>query len=192
MFKRKWVFIMLTAALLFAMTAGVLYARPYDNDNRGRDRAEGDSDSWCGDGWGARDGSGWGGGLMGMHYMLPGWLDLTDDQYNKLEDIYDSYYDNHEQFMNDMHDAHVALFDLIYADVQDENAIKDAAQKWGDLQAEMIVDMAGLTGETMKILTADQKALLDDWMMNRGSGYGPGMMGDREDDSYGRRGRCGW
>ncbi len=201
--KKNFVFSILLAALIVLFLAGVLYADQYDGNMRGyRDGYGGrgcgfnDSDNdRTGDDWhGRRGGDGWhreewcDGPMSGFGFMHWG-MDLSDDQYDRMTAIHDGYFESGDDSFDKLHEAKWELMQAIHAENIDEGAIRDAAGRWADLQADNAVDMAYMMQDVREILTDEQRDRMDDWCFDR-DGYDDDGDYSYDSDNYCRRG-CG-
>lgn len=202
--KKNFVFSLLLAALIILVLAGAVYADQYDGNRRGYrggyggmgcgSYENGSDNDRTGDNWrGRRGGDGWhreewcDGPMSGFGFKHWG-MDLSDDQYDRMIGIHDGYFESGDDAFDKLHLAKWELMQAIHAEEIDEDAIRDAAGRWADLQADYSVDMAYMMQDVREILTDEQRDRMDDWCFGR-DGYDDD---DYSDDygNYGRRG-CG-
>ncbi len=149
-----------------------------------------------------RDGGGFGhrGGPMGDFSpidRLAERLDLTEDQRQAIETLFDDYREDLELHGQAVRDAHGALADAAGAEILDEDAVRAVGQELGGALAEMAIVRTRLHQEIRQQLTPEQQELFDQGERRRygrrGRGFGPrgGGFGPGGGGSGGPGGRRG-
>jgi Spy/CpxP family protein refolding chaperone len=133
-----------------------------------------------GQGWGEGNGHGPHHGRMMDRIMER--LDLTEEQRAEVETLMTEQHDGMKADLDQLREARQALAGAIHAAVFDEAAIREAAAGVATLEADLAVKR-GLANQAFReILTAEQRAKLDEMqelMLEFGGpgGYGPGPHG---------------
>ncbi|MBZ5639870.1 MAG: periplasmic heavy metal sensor [Acidobacteriia bacterium] len=104
-----------------------------------------------------------------------GTLNLTTDQQAAIDKILSSHRDAAGDEQKSMMTARVALMGQIHAETFDEQAIRQAAAAVAALEADQSVTMAKTLNEVRTVLTADQRARLQQ-SLGRHEGMHEGMM----------------
>ena len=110
-------------------------------------------------------------------------LDLTGEQREAIEAIFDAYRDELQLEGQALREAHEAMAEAARAEVLDEEAIRALGQGLGAAQAEQTITRARLHQEIRQQLTPEQQELFDQRMERHrfgprgGRGFGPGGGG---------------
>jgi Spy/CpxP family protein refolding chaperone len=117
-------------------------------------------------------------------------LGLTDDQQLQIDALIKAHQAEFEPFHVEMTQARLALYDAIHAETIDDAAIRDAATRVGELEADRAVAQAEMFQKIRGTLTPEQQAEMTEMIgeMREFQEDNPGMMQHR-----GRhRGGPGW
>lgn len=157
---------MLTAALLF-ITAGI-NAQPGRGFGRGQGQGMGPG---MGRGMGPGDGS-------LICNRLDAWLDLTDEQEEKILDLRVDIQKKILPRRNEIGEKRARLHTLMTSDPSDESEINQLIDEIGHLRTEIHKAMVDHHLGIRKVLTKDQKVLFDSrFPGGKGSGFRGGRMG---------------
>jgi protein CpxP len=110
------------------------------------------------------------GGPMGMLPRLGRELDLTDAQKDQLKAIAQSHQDDWKALADRARTAHTALNQAVTGDTVDEGLIRQKSADVAQVEADMAVARARARAEVLQILTADQKAKLNELRKGRKAG----------------------
>jgi Spy/CpxP family protein refolding chaperone len=129
-----------------------------------------------GGGWGSQmmgpcAGAGMMGGaemMMGPGMMGPGMMggvipNLTDEQRKKIANIQDDQGDQHWDLMKKMRAERYKLQELLYADREDPEAIRNQYKKLAELHQQMIDSSLDAHKQISALLTKEQKEALKTW-----------------------------
>lgn len=113
-----------------------------------------------GPGHGPRFGHGPGDRLGGgfMAEMIAERLDLSSEQRDQIRDIRESYRDQTEALMDSVRAARLELHDSIHAELFDESAVRAAAARVGEVEADLAVVRAQIANDIRQVLTPEQVA----------------------------------
>jgi len=210
---KNWFFLLLSFVVLSLFLVGALYAHPYDGNGRGYSDGNGGwGCGWYGSdndgeryGWRGRGGPmgfghmgfghmGFGGEFSNDSWSGPGFMhwgaDLSDEQDDRIAEIYDRRFDVKGHAFEEMDEANRNLMLAIHSGDLDEDAIREAAEIWADLQADYAVDMAYMMQDVREILSDEQLERMDDWCYGRNRFDERDDNDDEDDYDYGRRGSC--
>src|SRR5262249_20354340 len=109
---------------------------------------------------GRMGGPGGPGGMLGMLPALGRALNLTDAQQDQIKAIAATHKDEWKALADRARTAHQALMTVETADTIDETAIRQQSAAVAAVDADISVARAHAHAEVMQILTADQKAQL--------------------------------
>jgi Spy/CpxP family protein refolding chaperone len=99
-------------------------------------------------------------GLMGLEKLLE--LNLSDSQETELLTILHKYKDEIERVRNRSIAASKKLATVIHTEEFDENELRKAFREVSSLREESLVLMAKMISELKKVLTQEQRVLLND------------------------------
>jgi Spy/CpxP family protein refolding chaperone len=102
-------------------------------------------------------------------------LDLTDDQYSKLQELHKEYYEEKQTLMSQIRDINFNLKSLYLQKDPDEKAIEAQQNKAESLKDQMIQLRDKQHNDVSKILTVEQQEKLEEL---RGPGLGRGAGGN--------------
>jgi len=85
-------------------------------------------------------------------------LDLTDDQKLQIDSMIKAHQAEFAPFHEEMKQARLALYDAIHAETIDDAAIRDAAARVGELEADRAVARAEMFQKVRATLTPEQQA----------------------------------
>ena len=105
-------------------------------------------------------GRGMGPGLMGLKTLLE--LNLSDSQQTELLTILHKYEDEIEKIRNGSIEASKKLATVIRAEEFDENELRQTFREVSSLGEESLVLRAKMMAELKKVLTQEQKTLLNE------------------------------
>lgn len=103
-----------------------------------------------------------GGGPMGLLPPLPPDLNLTDAQREQIRALAQSHRDEWKALADRAQPAHDALLAAITADTVNDGLIREKSAEVAAVEADMNVARARVHAEVAQILTADQRAKLQD------------------------------
>jgi len=89
-------------------------------------------------------------------------LDLTDEQYDQIDDIFDRAHDEVRAHRGEMREAREQGMALLMADTYDADAVQAFAQEQSVKVADMIVLGAKTIHEAKAVLTPEQRAKLQE------------------------------
>jgi len=88
-------------------------------------------------------------------------LDLNDEQQEKIKAVMHGLKTRERQLMKETRSGHDQLKELIKADVYDEAAVAELAEKEGSLTAERLMSASRAMAEIYSLLTVEQRAKLE-------------------------------
>lgn len=94
-------------------------------------------------------------------------LDLTEQQDEDIRTVMQGMKESIRPVMEQTRAGHMALRELVKADVYDEEAVAVLAAKEGDLAAERVLITSKAMSEVLGLLTDEQRAELDTMAANR-------------------------
>ena len=115
-----------------------------------------------------RGGPGGPGGMMGLLPPLGRELQLTDSQRDQIKAIADSHRDEWRSLADRGRTAHEALNAAIMTDPIDEGLIRQKSSEVAAVEADLAVARAHARAEVFQLLTADQKAKVQEFKRGRG------------------------
>jgi len=120
-------------------------------------------------------------------------LDLTDDQYSKLQELHKEHYEEKQTLMSQIRDINFNLKSLYLQKDPDEKAIETQQNKAESLRDQMIQLKDKQQNEVSKILTEEQQEKLEN-LRGQGLGRGAGVRGGkgRNSNSQAGNGRDGF
>lgn len=95
---------------------------------------------------------------------IMGKLDLSPAQEEELFELMAESREEHRAQWEAVKIARRALTDQIHAEIFDEEAIREAAASWADIEEELAVDRARKFHEIQQILTPEQQAQMREMM----------------------------
>lgn len=101
-------------------------------------------------------------------------LDLTDEQYSKLQALHKEHYEERQALMSQMRDIKFDLKSLYLQKDPDEQAIEAQQNKAEELREQIIELRDKQHNEVNNILTEEQQEKLEE-LRGQGLGKGPGM-----------------
>jgi len=109
-------------------------------------------------------------------------LDLTDTQKDQLKGLVESHRDTMRDRMKAMFEARESLNKAIHAEPYNEQAVRTAAQKVGQLETDMALSRAQMRQQLKSILTPEQFGQLE--------GFGMAMRSRAREQMRDRGPRC--
>ena len=123
----------------------------------GRDKGQGPRGEWRGRGRGEGEDHGWG----GMRGGFLSQLNLTDDQKAKIKQIHDSFGERNKPLREQLHAKRQELRQASEGDTFNEALATQRLTEMAGLQAKLMGEEFRLHQETLSVLTAEQKAQLE-------------------------------
>ena len=105
-------------------------------------------------------------------------LDLTNEQYSKLQELYKEQYEERQTLMSQMRDINFNLKSLYLRKYPDEKAIEAQQNKAEELRDQIIQLRDKQHNDVSKILTEEQQKKLEE-LRGPGLGRGAGVGGNR-------------
>jgi len=119
-------------------------------------------------------------------------LDLTDQQKEQLEDLFEKQWQNRQSMRTDMQVSREDLREYKQGKEFNETEFRAKAQKHADFKTEMMVQRAKTKQQIFAILTPEQQQKAENLRELRGEGFRGRHGGDRECNGHGNRNGKGY
>jgi protein CpxP len=154
MTKRRYKTLAIATLSAIALAASIAVAQSVST---GQDNGQGARPEWRGRGRGERNGHGWG----GMHGGAFRQLNLTDDQKAKMKTIRESFAERNKPLREELRAKRQELRQASEGGTFNEALATQKLTEMASLEAKLMGEQFKMHQETLSVLTAEQKAQLE-------------------------------